>query len=64
MSERTKRRSWMYTIFKRLYDLWYHKKDFPRSHWHAMNVSEVLGDDNQELIRAFSSLSLLEMEFC
>jgi hypothetical protein len=53
----------MYTVFKRLYDLWYHKRDFPRCRWHAMNFNEVLGD-NQELIRAFSSLSLLEMEFC
>jgi hypothetical protein len=54
----------MYTLFTRVYDLWYRGSDSPMfPDWHSMNFSDVLGD-NLKLVRAFADLSHLEMEFC
>jgi hypothetical protein len=64
MHERIETCRFMYTLFTRVYDLWYRGSDSPMfPDWHSMNFSDVLGD-NLKLVRAFADLSHLEMEFC
>jgi hypothetical protein len=64
MHERIERCRFMYTLFTRVYDLCHRGSDLPMfPDWHSMNFSEVLGD-NLRLVRAFSSLSRLELKFC
>jgi len=54
----------MYTLFTRLYDLWYRGREriLPISDWDAMNFSHILGNDST-LIRVFEDLGHLEKDF-
>jgi hypothetical protein len=54
----------MYTLYTRVYDLWYRGSDLPISpYWDAMNFNDDLVE-NPELVCAFSNISLLEQKFC